>query len=175
MPTHFLLLFEPDPFGTVRTAGLCYTWFFQSDKVGMFAPILSWSKLDLWTPGHEGAPVLFGLLSTSSLFFILISFISFYPISLGLSAVLSHPDFLCFTRNFRGWGLWLEGSPETGPGCVLSVYAMLGGWKSGGEAVNLTVSVCGKTEDGNPWGDNQKLAQWSLDHFCGQNEGRFGL
>lgn len=103
------------------------------------------------------------------------SSISCYPISLGLSAVLSHPEFLCFTRDFRGWGLWLEGSPETGPWSVLSVYAYVGGWKRGGEAVNSKVSVCGKTEDGNPWGDNQELAQWSRDHFCGQNEGGLGF
>lgn len=51
--------------------------------------------------GHGGWGVGGGLLSASSLFFIFI-FLSFYPIFLGLSAVLSHPDFLCFTHYFRG-------------------------------------------------------------------------
>lgn len=57
------------------------------------------------------------------------SFISCYPISLGLCAVLSHPDFLCLTHSFRGWVLRQEGSPEIGPGSVLSVYACVRGWE----------------------------------------------
>lgn len=52
---------------------------------------------------------------------------------------------------------------------------MLGQGKRRGEAGDPKVSVCGKVEDGSLGGNNQKLAQLPLDHFCGWNEGRLGF
>lgn len=107
---------------------------------GPICPILSWPQLYLWTRAWEPLSDL-----DSSLYqvcFSSSSFISCYPVSLGLSAVLLHPDFLCLPHSFRGWGLWpcnfvVPSHPD-------SSLAMRPAWPNGmlANVVQVKVSKC---------------------------------
>lgn len=69
MPTHFPLLFEPGPFGAVRTACLCYTWLCSIWQGGHVCPHLVLASVVPLDPRAWGLPCLIWTSLNSRSFF----------------------------------------------------------------------------------------------------------